>query len=76
MRYLEGVEITPRTVKQARSLVGKRVKWVSRCNIDYSGRGYFFPQTGTVEEASGKNVMISGNWYWIPAIVEMVELAA
>jgi len=30
----------------------------------------------TVEEAIGKNIMISGNWHWIPAIVEMVELAA
>lgn len=75
MRYLEGADITPKTVKQARELVGKRVKWVSRGDIDYSGCGYFFPQSGTVEEALGKNIMISGNWYWIPSLVEMVEIA-
>lgn len=52
----------PRTlitsVKQAREHIGKMVFW-----DDVSSR-YIFMRCGVVDEVSGKNICIDGNWLW------------
>ena len=59
--------------KETKALVGKNIKYLQKRDIDHTGRGLFFPQYGTVEEVHGKNIMISGSWYWIPDFVEYEE---
>ena len=44
-RYLEGENVAPRSAAQVRALIGKRVEYLRRADIDHSGRGYIFPKT-------------------------------
>ena len=76
MRYFEGENIKPRYASDARLLIGKRVKWLRSSDIDKSGRGYYFPRYGTVDDVHGRNVSIDGCWYAFSGFVEMVEMAA
>lgn len=51
---------------EARALIGKTVEW------DYRGpsrRSLCGPHHGIVEEVSGKNICISGDWRWLPDII-------
>ena len=57
-KYLSGENVAPRTAEQAKGLVGKRVEYLQERDIDKSGRGYFFPQTGVVVATLGKNIAI------------------
>lgn len=52
-RYLDGDAAPFRTAAQRKALVGKRIEYLRDCDIDRSGRGYFFPRIGIVESASG-----------------------
>ena len=52
-RYLDGDAVPFRTAAQRKALVGKRIEYLRSCDIDCSGRGYFFPRIGIVESASG-----------------------
>ena len=74
---LEGVNITPGTSAAAKALVGKRITYLRRSDIDRSGRGYYFPRGGTVVAAKGRNIAIDDEWSWFPLsdFVEMVERA-
>ena len=36
--------------------------------------GIFFPQQGTIQSVSGKNVLISGDWIYATKILEYEEL--
>lgn len=76
MAYLTGKLITPRTAKEARALIGKRVTYLRKADIDYSGRGLFFPRTGTIKAVFRKNIALDdeGNFeLYMPDLVEMVE---
>ena len=76
MNYLKGENITPKTAKEARLLLGKYVQYLCKSDIDRSGRGYFFPRYGKIVEVEGKNIAInySQNFViYLPELVEMVE---
>lgn len=51
---------------EARALIGKTVEWDHR---EPSHRSLYGPHHGIVEEVSGKNICISGDWRWLPDIV-------
>lgn len=75
--YLEGENIKPTTVKEARALIGKYVRYLRREDIDRSGRGYFFPKSGKIVDAVGKNIAIdsSDNFcIYLSDLREMVEI--
>lgn len=74
MDFLEGLNIKPHNNKTAKSLIGKRVKYLHEIDIDNSGRGYFFPKYGTVEEVKGREMCIDGSWVSISEVREMVEI--
>lgn len=71
--YLDGQNVAPKTAKQARALIGKKVTYLTKFDIDRSGRGYFFPRTGVIREVHGKNVDVGHHdWIMLSSIVEMV----
>jgi len=72
MSILEGTSLLPLRAKAARELVGKRVCYLRRRDIDRSGRGYFFPRSGLVESVLGRNIEIDGNYVHFGELVEMV----
>lgn len=73
MNCLIGQSIKPKTAKQARELIGKQVTYLRNVDIDRSGRGYFFPQYGTVNDVHGRNMQIGEDWIYISSLEEMVE---
>lgn len=70
-RILDGENIKPRTKKQAETLIGFRVKYLRECDIDKSGRGYFFPKFGVVTGYFNRQLIIDGDYIPINSIVEM-----
>lgn len=72
MSLLEGASLLPLRANAARSLVGQRVRYLRRRDIDRSGRGYFFPRSGLVESVLGRNIEIDGNYVHFGELVEMV----
>lgn len=61
-RYLEGENIAPATAAEARKLIGKRVQYLRTGDIDRSGRGYYAPQEGVINDVSGRNILIGDDW--------------
>ena len=47
-----------KNVKDARNNIGKKVYW------NDVGSRYIFLRSGIIEEVSGKNILIDGNWLW------------
>lgn len=74
-KYLEGENIKPRTAKEGRALIGSRVRYLRDVDVDRSGRGYFFPQSGRVVDAVGCNLAINdqSNFIAFSEIAEMVS---
>lgn len=72
MSLLEGTSLLPLRAKAARALVGKRVCYLRRRDIDRSGRGYYFPRSGFVDSVLGRNIEIDGNYVYFGDLVEMV----
>jgi hypothetical protein len=73
-RILDGLNIAPRSAKEARALRGKAVRYLKDVDIDTSGRGYFFPRSGIVDGAYGREICIDGDYVAMRRIVEMVEI--
>lgn len=73
-RYLEGENIAPRTIAEARKLIGSWVEYLPERDIDKSGRGYYFPRHGEVESATGREIVISGSYLVMRDIREMILL--
>lgn len=73
-RYLEGENIAPRTVADAKKLIGIAVEYLPERDIDKSGRGYYFPRRGTIESARGREIVISGDYLVMRNIREMILL--
>jgi len=72
---LENGKSFPTYTNEVKKLIGKKIKYLRNCDIDKSGRGYFFPQYGTVMEVKGKNVRIDyATWEYFPDIQEYEEL--
>lgn len=58
-KFFEGAEnIAPRTTAAARSLIGKKVKYLTEADIDKTGRGYFFPRVGVVVDVHRNEIAI------------------
>ena len=50
---------------KARELIGKEVMWDVALERHKS---LFGPRRGIVEDVKGKNILISGDWRWLPDI--------
>jgi hypothetical protein len=75
LRYLEGEEVTHITAKTMRALVGRRIQYLRKVDIDRTGRGYFFPRFGQVTEVHGREFSDGGGrWVSMGDVVEMVVL--
>lgn len=62
MALLEGEQAPFRTAENRRALVGKAIRYLRDCDIDKSGRGYFFPRFDIVAEARGRQLIFeNGN---------------
>lgn len=55
MNYLEGEHIQINR-KSILGILGKDIKYLLNKDIDKSGRGYFFPRIGIIEEVYRNNV--------------------
>lgn len=64
--------VRPDTVAAARALAGLKVEYLLKRGIDKSGRGYFFPERGTVGRAHGRNIELGAdNWVALSDVVEV-----
>ena len=73
--YLEGVHHQPKK-ESLLPLVGKHIVYLCSSDIDKSGRGYFFPKSGTIEGFHRNCVVIDGNHIAMSSIKEIVTKAA
>jgi hypothetical protein len=70
----------PSLLEQARdrtqrdSLVGRRVCWLSRSDLDRSGRGYYFPRYGTIAAITRFEIAIDEPMNFCVQISSLVEL--
>ncbi len=73
MNRLEGEQAAFQTAEDRKKLVGKVIKYLRQCDIDKSGRGYFFPRVDVVIDAKGRQLILS-NWDSLSAgdLVELV----
>lgn len=72
-KMLKGIDVKPSCNADVRKLIGKRVKYLCKCDIDRSGRWYFFPRHNTITEAYRKNIIFAtGDSIYISDLVEMV----
>lgn len=80
-KCLKGQNLVPRNVAEAKALIGKNVIYLRECDIDKSGRGYFFPKQGVVTGVHGRNIEFngselkgSGDFVWMGDLVEVEEV--
>lgn len=74
-RYLSGARLDISTIVKRFALVGKTVRYLRKCDIDRSGRGYFFPKVGMIAYVKGRVIAFdNGSVELVGDIVEM-ELA-
>jgi len=74
-QYLNGPSVPFRTKADRKALVGKMIKYLRRCDIDRSGRGYFFPRVDFVEREIGRELIFSnGNTVLAGDLVEIEVL--
>ena len=69
--YLDGENEAPRYSVEAKKLIGKRVQFLQKRGIDKSGRGYFFPESGTVNGVFRRNIIIDGSYISLNDLVEL-----
>ena len=72
MSLLYGDIFKLESTKKAKELVGKRITFLTKKDIDKSGRGFFFPRNGIVEEVYARNLRINGDWINFGSFVEIV----
>jgi hypothetical protein len=73
-KYLNGENIKPSSVAKAEKLIGVHIEYLPERDIDKSGRGFFIPRRGTVDQVHGRNIEISGSWFSFSQIREMIRL--
>lgn len=66
--------MAPRDKSEAVPLIGKYVRYLCTRDIDRSGRGYIFPQSGYVDGSRGRALSIDGHLLSFRDIVELVVL--
>lgn len=57
---LAGVKVEHRSRKELRKLLGRKV--------EFNTRGWLSKSSGELQEIQGYNLLIDGNWYWLPDI--------
>ena len=72
--YLQGENIKPRSTKEARALIGTKVIYLQKRDIDKSGRGYFFPQHGIIAGVNGRNIVIDDPYNYCVYLSDIVEM--
>lgn len=72
--YLKGDNLAPLNAAKAKSLLGKKITFLRRSDIDRSGRGYFFPQSGVVSAVVGRNIAINDPNNFVCLYSEFVEV--
>jgi hypothetical protein len=71
---LTGDNVAPRTIADARKLIGHRIEYLRREDIDRSGRGYFFPRYAIVKAAVGREIETrGGDFIPLTRLVEVVD---
>jgi hypothetical protein len=73
-RYLEGVNVAPRTKAQAEALIGHRVKVLLNRDIDRSGRGYIFPHVHTLMGVYRRHLSFDDRHNYLHTFSEVVEM--
>lgn len=65
----------PRYTDEIKKLIGKTIRYLRNCDIDKSGRGYYFPKYGTIVEVKGHDIRIdeTNDWVYSKDIVEYEE---
>lgn len=53
---------------ECRKLIGKEVCWDVTLDVN---RGTYKTRYGTVDEVKGKNIMIDGDWKWLPKMTNL-----
>jgi hypothetical protein len=76
MSYLEGESIKPSNSAEAKKLIGTRVQYLRKCDIDRSGRGYVFPQYGTLAGVRRNNLAFNSPENWNCTLNDLVEMVA
>lgn len=74
MEYLVGehIKIDTKTLKE---LIGCRIEYLRECDIDKSGRGFFFPRTGTISEIYRKHIVIeNGDFISFSSLREIIKI--
>jgi len=74
-KFLHGENVAPLNAAKARQLKGHRIEYLRRGDIDWSGRGYFFPRFGLVIGYMERNLEIDDphNYYSFGSFVEVVD---
>lgn len=63
------------TAKSIKHLIGKRVRADYPIRGGYVTRGYQpMPREGILQETSGRNCRIDGDWYWLPDMKSVTEV--
>lgn len=58
-----------------KKVIGQKIKYLKKSDIDRTGRGYYFPRNGTIVSVKGKNIELeSGDWLYFDQIEEIVLL--
>ena len=74
MARLEGHHAPFSTAADRKRLIGRRVRYLRHCDIDKTGRGYFFPRSGNVTDARGTQIILGdGNSVSRGDLVELVD---
>lgn len=74
MQRLTGKNIAPLSTADAKKLIGKRITYLRECDIDRSGRGYFFPRSGIVAGVFRRNLAIDDPSNFIGSLSSFVEV--
>lgn len=61
-------------IKNPKSLIGKKVKYLRKCDIDNTGRGYSFPKVGLVEGIIKNNIIIDGDYIHFSDVAILKEV--
>jgi hypothetical protein len=57
---------------QLKPWIGKRIQWLAYYD---SNRGSGVPRSGILDAVKGRNVMVDGDWKWLPTMID-IKLAA
>lgn len=74
MAMLSGVSVKPGTTAEAKALIGKKVIYLQKKDIDQTGRGYFFPRGGVVAAVVRGQIAINDDYNFIGSIKSIVEM--